>query len=112
MSEQPSPISADIALTLREVLATIAPLVSAVANHSDSALQGQARFVASELEKAASNLRRAALAERDDSAPSERETALVEAAQEFIDKCDRGEVRSVRSYATFKAALAKGGGDG
>lgn len=29
------------------------------------------------------------------------------AMQEFVDRMDRGEVRSKRSYATFKAALAE-----
>lgn len=32
---------------------------------------------------------------------------LVEAAKEFIRKCDAGEARSKRSYAAFKAALNK-----
>jgi hypothetical protein len=31
---------------------------------------------------------------------------LEAAALEFIAKCDRGEARSKRSYAAFKAALA------
>jgi len=31
--------------------------------------------------------------------------AIAEAAQEFVDKCDRGEARSKRSYAAFKAGL-------
>ena len=35
----------------------------------------------------------------------ERARALREAAQEFIDKVDRGETKSKRSYAAFKAAL-------
>lgn len=34
-----------------------------------------------------------------------REEALAKAAQDFIDKVDRGEARSVKSYAAFKAAL-------
>lgn len=32
--------------------------------------------------------------------------ALVKAAQDFIDKCDRGEAESVRSYKALKEALA------
>ena|SRR6267154_2781315 len=32
---------------------------------------------------------------------------LIAAAREFIAKCDRGEARSVRSYAAFKEALAE-----
>lgn len=35
---------------------------------------------------------------------------LVKAAQDFIDKCDRGEARSVRSYKAFKEALTLLGG--
>jgi len=35
-----------------------------------------------------------------------RESLLVKAAQDFIDKVDRGEARSKNSYAAFKAALA------
>ncbi len=34
-----------------------------------------------------------------------REEALAKAAKDFIDKVDRGEARSVKSYAAFKAAL-------
>lgn len=34
-----------------------------------------------------------------------REEALAKAAQDFIDKVDRGEARSVKSYAAFNAAL-------
>lgn len=37
---------------------------------------------------------------------SDRETALARAAQDFIGKVDRGEARSSKSYAAFKAALA------
>lgn len=35
-----------------------------------------------------------------------REAALASAAQDFVDKVDRGEARSKQSYAAFKAALA------
>ena len=40
------------------------------------------------------------------SAQSSRERALVEAARTFVERCERGEIRSRKSYATFKAALA------
>jgi hypothetical protein len=32
--------------------------------------------------------------------------ALIEAAQEFVDRVERGEIRSKRTYAKFKAILA------
>jgi hypothetical protein len=34
-----------------------------------------------------------------------REEALAKAAQDFIDKVDRGEARSIKSYQAFKKAL-------
>jgi hypothetical protein len=34
-----------------------------------------------------------------------KEQDLIEAAQEFIDRCDRGEIRSKYTYAKFKAIL-------
>lgn len=39
---------------------------------------------------------------------SARERALERAARDFITKVDRGEVRSVKSYAALKAALEVG----
>jgi hypothetical protein len=40
-----------------------------------------------------------------------RQAALVDEAgdamQDFVDKCDRGEARSVRSYAKFSEVLAR-----
>jgi hypothetical protein len=40
-----------------------------------------------------------------------REQALVAAAEAFVAKVERGEVRSRTSYQAFKAALAMPGGD-
>ena len=40
---------------------------------------------------------------------SARETALESAALDFIGKVDRGEARSSKSYAAFKAALTQEG---
>jgi len=37
--------------------------------------------------------------------------ALVEAAEDFVAKVERGEARSVDSYAKFKAALALSKGE-
>lgn len=31
---------------------------------------------------------------------------LIAAAREFVERCERGEIRSTHSYARFKAALA------
>lgn len=47
----------------------------------------------------------------------EKVKALVEAAEEFCAKVERGEARSVRSYTAFKQALAampdgEAGGEG
>lgn len=36
---------------------------------------------------------------------NEREELLAKAAQDFVDKVDRGEARSTRSYDAFKKAL-------
>lgn len=33
--------------------------------------------------------------------------AVAEAAREFVARCERGEVRSVKSRAAFEAALAR-----
>jgi len=36
---------------------------------------------------------------------------LIEAAREFVGRVERGEIRSVKTYTAFKAALAKIDGD-
>lgn len=36
---------------------------------------------------------------------NERVTMLVDAVQEFVDRCDRGEIHSVYTYNKFKAIL-------
>lgn len=39
-----------------------------------------------------------------------KEEQLREAAQEFIDRCDRGEIRSKHTYEKFKAILSQDDG--
>lgn len=41
----------------------------------------------------------------EDDCPSEKCEALREAAQEFCDRCERGEVRSRYTYSKFKGIL-------
>lgn len=36
---------------------------------------------------------------------------MYEAMQEFVDRCERGEVRNTRTYEQFKAILAKARGE-